>query len=1587
MRSIKQIVLLSFLSGSIAAQTMVLTPSAANTCSTTSTSITCTRKEGTHHNGSYLWGLNPPSALITVSSTGGTLTWTAALSGQLTTICTYTTPCAALTQQYSGVALTSGSTASPIVVKVLFEGFYSDNLYPGVYTGAATFTPSIGSPQVITINLVVAPASGEVEANEPNRGYPVGPSATTTGNTFADVQTLQNPYMAVPAVCGSYVDPNFGGLVKRITPFGYFLQYGSNTPFSANGTYVATQNSGYTHIIRISDCADMTGPINPGSAGPSNTLMSAINDTRLYYMAGAEIHSYNFITTADTLLGTYSGAPYSFTSLGAGGTMQLTTDDWLSFYDTNAGGSKLVCAVNLPQLVTDGAPAGTNTWCHDWSTDPGAFASNKDWTGVWGVDATSGKRYVVLMGSPIAAVYSVGAAGVLDLSFSGPNVSSYGGYGVLNDDQEPCSTLDGICMSSSMGGLDHATLFRDRNGNAQLFSLYESDSDNQWYAAFNQINKTTKSLRMAEEPGGGMYWSQIIYGSNEPGSSDALGGVVVGPQLPQGTPAWAAAITSVTAANPPVITLANTLSGSTHVVRVDGGTGAWVCLNGYWTATVTGSTITLTGATCLGAGSFSGQTVYIGDSQNSMQSGSIASIGQLIVIVPGIRVKQVAMHRAVSWSNVTGSFNYNAEAKTSLSRDGAMISYMSNFGYIDPAGPGVFVAYTGIGVNSSPSPVASATLVTSGSVLDYYATAGGYYSGAAQVYGDTTYTAWGGSGSTVINYGDGTGNHTITGSVAMTLNDFQVGASTMGNVGLVKINTVDVGTPANTSITLLNAMSDYGTMGNALDSPAGWHGKGTSADTTITGSSWKTGPPFNTANINSLNGLALPICRKDGSSGYITHDCTLVWSPDFGLHWCNPNTFFNRSGGPGCDASNWSSTGDAPKCDAASSSTACTNTSYLNAAHSSVMWKDPVTNDTGTGQLFGVPFFITMARDVKNMISSNLPCPPTCFPNPKQPWGSYVYGYVFNGGQTLGSGMKLFRVPDDVTHILDPLQYTFYICANYSNTNVCDGTNGANWTTDISSATNLWTIASSYTVPLNGWIGGSGNSLWSTPFYTCLSTPCLLMMEPTSWNRVPAITSQTPWGPFLGPTTTQGSVYQSFSNLSPFGYGFPHVAEWSLRKVNTSSSLNMRGLFIWSNLYWQGAQPIASISAAATAIITVTNPFPGPWTGYVTATTGGATGCWAAINSGTASLAYVDAYHAQVVGADTSSCTGSSYGSPVFAGEGSVGDRTVFFQPVDFNTATSNLGSGLFGGAGTRFSMESSAGTLPRNSLAYYFDFRENGGSTSWTPVSTYDQARVMYGAFQILPTVAMASDCSGLATTGDCVGGIISTTKWTAQGINTATNNYAINSFTLQQPVYSGGTWTKPAYFQDGAAGTPSVFPGNTAWTISLVTKITSTSPWNVFAQFGAQSAYNSILLSNNGYTSNQLEIRFHEGNSSNYDDWLTTSTTAIPQNTWVHLVISYPGGTNGGNPATPVVYVNGVNLPGAWGSGGGTHGGAYVNIGTGPMSLGCNVVGPGCGTYGSTQTAANLAIWKRALSPTEIVHAYRAMQGLMKNRGVTLP
>ena len=287
--------------------------------------------------------------------------------------------------------------------------------------------------------------------------------------------------------------------------------------------------------------------------------------------------------------------------------------------------------------------------------------------------------------------------------------------------------------------------------------------------------------------------------------------------------------------------------------------------------------------------------------------------------------------------------------------------------------------------------------------------ASGYCVGGSNVGGDTYYwTAWlpNASGLPVKN------GLPIVG----TINDFNLGTICGGNLALLQLDTFSWSSPTASHITKINCMPSFGVQGGASDAPAGWYGHLTSSDSVGNAGTWKSRVPFSKGGI-----LYLPVERQISAGGASVHDATFIMSPDSGQHWCNPYTYANHAGSPGCDSSNWAADGDAPKCDAASSSTPCTNAGYLTSTHSSIMWKAmPYTAENWNWVNYGYQDGGTAPTGINDGCD---PATYTCF--------------------MLSDG-SLARTPN--ASIMDSSAWTYYTCPEMTQNYRCAGSNPVNWT-------------------------------------------------------------------------------------------------------------------------------------------------------------------------------------------------------------------------------------------------------------------------------------------------------------------------------------------------------------------------------------------------------------------------------------------------------------------------------------------------------------------------------------------------------------
>jgi hypothetical protein len=281
-----------------------------------------------------------------------------------------------------------------------------------------------------------------------------------------------------------------------------------------------------------------------------------------------------------------------------------------------------------------------------------------------------------------------------------------------------------------------------------------------------------------------------------------------------------------------------------------------------------------------------------------------------------------------------------------------------------------------------------------------------------------------------------------------TLNDYHFpnAGGCDGNIMVAQLAVFSWSTPDASAIAKVNCMTSYGASSGTQDTPAGWYGMATTTQVSP-GASWKNRGPVSHSGI-----IYLPVERQVSSGVPTVHDATIIMSPDSGAHWCNPNTYYAHSGSPGCDNSNWSATGDAPICGAASTGTACLNAAYTDGTHSSMLWKGlPGGTESWSPLQWGVQDGASLP--VGAGVSDGLD--PT----------TYAYWALFSG---LGGqyGGLIARVP--WASVQDKSAWEYYTCSTLTASTHCYGGSSGSWTGTFASATTIMYLTYS---------GGSGNGI------------------------------------------------------------------------------------------------------------------------------------------------------------------------------------------------------------------------------------------------------------------------------------------------------------------------------------------------------------------------------------------------------------------------------------------------------------------------------------------------------------------------------
>jgi hypothetical protein len=449
--------------------------------------------------------------------------------------------------------------------------------------------------------------------------------------------------------------------------------------------------------------------------------------------------------------------------------------------------------------------------------------------------------------------------------------------------------------------------------------------------------------------------------------------------------------------------------------------------------------------------------------------------------------------------------------------------------------------------------------------LDWYAAtpsgctngAIGHCVGGGSVIGDTMYwTAW---------LPNASGLPVTSGlPIAGTLNDFGF-AGCSGNLMVTQLDTFSWASPNASHMSKVNCMTSFGTGTGTPDTPAGWFGMGTSGSGSYI--SWKSRVIFSKGGI-----LYLPVERQVGAGGASTHDATMIMSPDSGQHWCNPYTYFHRTGSPGCDSSNWSADGDAPRCDAASAGTACLNAAYLDSAHSSIMWK-AISPSAGFENWSWVNYGYQDGSSPPAGIDDG--CDPstyTCF---------YALDYT------------LTRVPN--ASIMDVSAWQYYTCPAITLSYRCRGSNSGNWTSTFADRTQLG-FPSWYGGPYDKQIAMFEGIMYLKEFKSYVMTGSAFSNgvnseQSTDWWWAPAI--QGPWtqfhrslhnvpnGGFHVPAPAIGynvigtnpPHIQLGSSQDDAGHGTtPQMALWDLVLGNTSNGESFQSTNITKGISGAGYQ-------------------------------------------------------------------------------------------------------------------------------------------------------------------------------------------------------------------------------------------------------------------------------------------------------------------------------------------------------------------------------------------------------------------------------
>lgn len=627
---------------------------------------------------------NFPVVPITISGSGS---WGITRGGTLATACPsqsgYCINLSTSSDPSGAAALPTGSGSG--TVYLYGRGVWQTDLTPGTRTG----TFAIGT-STVTVTLVTV-ARNAWSAFGYRGGYPSGCSNTNARYADADtcVITTERPTsvaLSIPATGGSYTDPQFGSIVTRLTSSKNNVSYSASTAFSASEKYVLTWAVGADSAVNVYDRALKT--LAYASVPVTNidkTAWDPSNDEVLWFMDGGQVKYRTLNTSTTTVAADYSsafGARPALTNLSIGGTEDITDDGWVAAI---SGTESQICAIHIVGLTP--LNQESRIFCADYSA---VGVSSVDFPQMTQVDSESGKRYMLIIGSPVKPVWSIG---------SSANFEYYipeGSYGIAST--------------------PHSDVGQDAQGRQVLCWHWEDSQVNAVSFACGALNKGL-DIAQPVEVGGGLRILDTVqittvydahFGCNWIGQcvSEVYGGTGNG-----GLTAYK--ITTVTAATPCAITTDQAHGYSTGNLAIIAGGEGITSINSQFTITVTGATtFTLDGHTCSGvyaANTARVTTAGAATARSHRQELTSYRIGD------SVQTHRVAIHRSKNYDfpNYSDAFGYYAGPRASVSRSGRYIAYASNMG--NPEWPSVYMADLGFGtlsvISTAIDPAATSAVI------------------------------------------------------------------------------------------------------------------------------------------------------------------------------------------------------------------------------------------------------------------------------------------------------------------------------------------------------------------------------------------------------------------------------------------------------------------------------------------------------------------------------------------------------------------------------------------------------------------------------------------------------------------------------------------------------------------------------------------------------------------------------------------------------------------------------------------------------------------------------------------------------------